>query len=131
MGNTKRRVETAGAPAAIGPYSQGVVVESLGLVFSSGQIGMDPATGDLVPGGIEAEMRRVLLNLQAVLEAAGSGMDRVLRTTLYLVDMGEFTVANAVYAEHVRPPLPARSTVAVAALPKGARVEMDVIAALQ
>ncbi|MFB3909009.1 MAG: Rid family detoxifying hydrolase [Candidatus Eisenbacteria bacterium] len=131
MDLTHRRIETAGAPQAIGPYSQGVAIPELGLVFTSGQIGLDPGTGELVAGGIEAQARRVLQNVEAILEAAGSGMDRIVRSTLYLVDMADFGLVNSLYAEKVGAPLPARSTIAAAALPKGARIELDVIASVR
>lgn len=122
-----REVRTARAPAPVGPYSQ--AVECDGLVFASGQIPIDPATGTLVEGGIEAQTERVLANLRAVLEAAGSGLDRVLRTTLYLVDLGLFPRVNAIYAEHFASgPRPARATVQVSALPLGAQIEIDAIA---
>jgi 2-iminobutanoate/2-iminopropanoate deaminase len=119
-------VTTASAPAAIGPYSQAVAVGD--LVFCSGQIGLDPATGEIVPGGIEAETRRVLANLAAVLAAAGCRPDDALRTTIYLADLGDFALVNGLYGAWVGNPAPARSTVGVAALPRGARVEIDVVA---
>jgi len=119
-------VSTAAAPAAIGPYSQAVAVGD--LVFCSGQIGLDPATGELVAGGIEAETRRVLANLAAVLAAAGCGPADALRTTIYLADLGDFALVNGLYGAWVGDPAPARSTVGVAALPRGARVEIDVVA---
>lgn len=120
-------VHTAAAPEPVGPYSQAVVHG--GLVYCSGQIPLDPATGRLVEGEIEDQTRRVLANLSAVLEAAGSGLDRVLRTSVYLVDLSLFPRVNAVYAEaFTGEPPPARSTVQVAALPLGARVEIDLIA---
>ena len=131
MKGERRIVGTDGAPAALGPYSQGIVLPELGLVFSAGQIGLDPKTGRLVGGGIEAEMARVLDNLEAVLAAAGSGLDCVVRSTLYLIDLGEFDAANRIYAARISAPLPARSTVEVSRLPKGARVEMDLIAILR
>jgi 2-iminobutanoate/2-iminopropanoate deaminase len=126
-----RAVETREAPAAIGPYSQAVVVADLGLVFTSGQIGLEPATGQIVPGGIEAEFVRVLANLRAVLEESGSGFDRIVKTTVFLLDLSEFATVNRLYAERIGAPFPARSTVGVAALPRGARVEMDVVATLR
>jgi 2-iminobutanoate/2-iminopropanoate deaminase len=124
------RVQTDRAPEAIGPYSQAVSLPELGLVFTSGQIGLDPATGKLVDGGIEAEARQVLENLAGVLEACGSGLHRVVRTTVYLIDLADFERFNVVYGERVGEPLPARSTVGVASLPKGARLEVDLIASL-
>jgi 2-iminobutanoate/2-iminopropanoate deaminase len=117
---------TPDAPAAIGPYSQ--AVEAGGMVFCSGQIGLDPASGQLVGGGTVAEAERVLQNLAAVLAAAGLGFEHIVRTTIYLVDLAEFAAVNEVYARFVRPPYPARATVGVAALPRGARVEIDAIA---
>ncbi len=124
-----KSVETVSAPAPIGPYSQAVVHG--GLVFASGQIPIDPATGALVEGSIEAQTERVIRNLAAVLEAAGSDLDRVLKTTVYVTDLALFARVNEVYARHFGDaPSPARATVEVAALPLGALVEMDAIAAL-
>jgi 2-iminobutanoate/2-iminopropanoate deaminase len=114
------------APAAIGPYSQAIAIE--GLVFCSGQLGLDPLSGQMVTGGVVAETRRALDNLKAVLAAADSSLDRVVRTSVYLVDLGEFQTMNAIYAEYFPNCPPARSTVQVAALPRGARVEIDAIA---
>lgn len=131
MTRTHQRIQTDRAPRAIGPYSQAIVVRELGLVFTCGQIGIDPATGELVEGGIEAEARRALDNLEGVLEAAGAGMDRVVKATVYMVDLGEFAQFNQIYAERVRAPLPARSTIGVSSLPKGARLEIDLIASLR
>lgn len=123
-------VETDAAPAPVGPYTQAIVHG--GLVFASGQIPIDPATGRLVEGEIEAQAERVIRNLAAVLEAAGSGLDRVLRTTVYVTDLSLFARVNEVYARHFQhAPTPARATVQVAALPLGAAVEMDAIAALE
>jgi len=119
-------VATPDAPAAIGPYSQ--AVEAGGLVFCSGQIGLDPASGQLVGGGTVAEAERVLQNLAAVLAAAGLGFEHVVRTTVYLVDLADFAAVNDVYARFVRAPFPARATLGVAALPRGALVEIDAIA---
>lgn len=120
-------VRTAGAPEPVGPYSQAVVHD--GLVYCSGQIPLDPATGKLVEGGIEEQMRQVVANLRAVLEAAGSSLERVLRCSVYVVDLSLFPRVNAVYAESFTgTPAPARSTVQVAALPMGADVEIDLIA---
>ena len=124
---TLRAVRTSAAPAPVGPYSQAVVAG--GFVFASGQIPLDPATGKLVGGEIEAQTERVLDSLRAVLEAAGSSLDRVVRASVYLVDLAAFPRVNAVYARYfVSDPKPARSTVQVAALPLGAQVEIDVIA---
>ena len=124
-----RAVLTPAAPAPVGPYSQAVVAG--GFVFASGQIPLDPATGKLVSGEIEAQTERVLDNLRAVLEAAGSSFDRVVRASVYLVDLAVFPRMNAVYARYFRSdPKPARSTVQVAALPLGAQVEIDVVASV-
>lgn len=126
---TRRPVTTAGAPAAIGPYSQGIATD--GLLFCSGQLGLDPASGELVDGGVEAEAERALRNLAAVLDSAGLAMADVVKTTIFLADMADFATVNAVYQRHVPDPPPARSTVQVAALPKGGRVEIEAIAARQ
>jgi 2-iminobutanoate/2-iminopropanoate deaminase len=117
---------TEGAPKAIGPYSQGVVEG--GFVFCSGQIPLDPATGDLVAGGIEASTERVLDNMEAVLKSAGLGFHDVVKTTVFLVKGEDFPAMNAIYALRFGDHRPARSTVIVAALPRGASVEIDVIA---
>ena len=115
------------APAPVGPYSQ--AVEHDGWIFASGQIPLDPASGELVGGEIEDQTRQVLANLRAVLEAAGASLDDVVRTTIYLIDLGHFPRVNAVYAEHfTAEPQPARATVQVAALPLGAAIEIDAIA---
>jgi len=123
----KRIVATRGAPAAIGPYSQ--AVEAGGFVFLSGQIPLDPATGAMVEGGVEAQAERVMENLGAVLAAAGLGFDAVVRTTVYLADLGDFAKVNEVYGRRFPKDPPARATVQVAALPRGARVEIDAVAA--
>ena len=125
---TRRAVSTSGAPAAIGPYSQGIVSE--GFLFCSGQAALDPASGVLVEGGIDAETERVMANLTAVLDAAGATWEDVVKTTIFLVDMADFAVVNGIYGRFVTDPPPARSTVGVAALPKGARVEIEVVARL-
>ena len=122
----RQPVETPQAPKAIGPYAQ--AIRAGGLVYTSGQIGIDPATGALVPGGIEAQTRRVLENLKAVLAASGSSLEKVLRVTVYLTDLGHFQAMNRIFAEYLDAHRPARSTVGVAALPMGALVEMDMIA---
>lgn len=116
------------APKALGPYN---VANLFGdLVFASGQLGLDPATGELVPGGIEAETRQALTNIQHVLEAAGSSLGHVLKTTVFLRDMGDFAKMNAIYAEYFNTNFPARSTIQVAALPKGGAVEIEAVACL-
>lgn len=122
----RTKIETAAAPAAIGPYAQANVFG--GLIFTSGQIPIDPVTGELVAGGIEAQTERSLKNVSAILEAAGSSMDRVLKTTVFLSDMNNFAAMNAVYARHFNGEnLPSRSAVQ-AALPKGALVEIEAVA---
>lgn len=121
-----RRIETKGAPAAIGPYSQAMV--SGGVVYTAGQIAMDPASGELVAGDVGVQTDRVLRNLRAVLEAAGSGLDRVLKTTVFLADMADFTAMNEVYARHFGDHRPARSTVQAGGLPRNVAVEIDAIA---
>jgi 2-iminobutanoate/2-iminopropanoate deaminase len=123
-----RTISTDRAPKAIGPYSQGIAAS--GFLFLSGQIPLDPVTGDLVQGTVREEVTRVMENLKAVLEAAGSGLDRVVRTTVFLTDLKDFAAMNEVYARYFGAHRPARSTVQVAALPKGARVEIDAISAL-
>lgn len=123
---TRHAVSTTGAPAAIGPYSQGIAAG--GLVFCSGQVGLDPANGELVEGGVEAEAERALRNLSAVLDAAGCSLGDVVKTTVFLADIGDFAAVNAVYGRFLPDPPPARSTFAVAALPKGARIEVEAIA---
>ena len=124
----KRAVESPYAPKAIGPYSQAVV--SAGLVFCSGQIGLDPHTGQLVEGDVRSQARRVLQNLAAVLAAAGSSMDRVVRCTVYLKDLADFQAVNEEYAAFFADPAPARATVEVSRLPRDARVEIDAIAVI-
>jgi 2-iminobutanoate/2-iminopropanoate deaminase len=121
-------VSTAGAPRAIGPYSQGV--RAGGFLFTAGQVGFDPATGELVDEGIAEQTARVLENLRAILEAAGVDLKCVVKTTVFLVDMADFGAMNDVYARAFGDHRPARSTVAVAALPRGARVEIEAVAAL-
>ena len=120
-------VATPNAPRAIGPYSQ--ATRAGGLLFTAGQVGFDPSTGELVDGGISEQTERVLQNVQAILQAAGLDLADVVKTTVFLVDMADFAAMNTVYARAFGDHRPARSTVAVAALPRGARVEIDAIAA--
>jgi 2-iminobutanoate/2-iminopropanoate deaminase len=123
----KEIVQTPDAPAAIGPYSQAVRFGN--LVVTSGQIPLT-ASGDLVEGGVEAQTRQVIENLRAVLQAAGTDLDRVVKTTVFLADMNEFSVMNGVYEQEFSAPYPARSTVQVARLPRDVRVEIEVLAEL-
>jgi 2-iminobutanoate/2-iminopropanoate deaminase len=122
---SRQAISTGGAPAAIGPYSQ--AIRSGDMVFCSGQLGLEPVSGELVEG-VEAQADRALRNLQSVLDAAGLGFDDVVKTTIFLADIGDFAAVNAVYARFMPDPPPARSTVQVAALPKGGLVEIDAIA---
>ena len=114
------------APEAIGPYEQ--AIKANGFAYTAGQIGLEPASGELVSGGVEPQARRVLDNVTAVLEAAGSSWGRAVKTTIYLTDMGHFAAVNAIYEGYLGLTRPARTTVAVAALPKGALVEVEVVA---
>jgi 2-iminobutanoate/2-iminopropanoate deaminase len=123
-----RTISTDRAPKAIGPYSQGIAAS--GFLFLSGQVPLDPGTGQLVQGTVQEEVARVLENLKGVLEVAGSGLHRVVRTTVYLTSLEDFTAMNEVYARYFGEHRPARSTVQVAALPRGARVEIDAIASV-
>jgi 2-iminobutanoate/2-iminopropanoate deaminase len=124
--SVKRIIQTAQAPQAIGPYSQ--AVEANGLIFASGQIPIDPVTGQFVQGGIAEQTERVLKNLAAVLEAAGSGLDRIVKTTVFLASMEEFASMNEVYGRFFAADPPARATVQAARLPRDARVEIEAIA---
>ena len=124
----KKIVSTEKAPKAIGPYSQAIRTEN--LLFTAGQIGLDPDTMEIVEGGIEAQTRRVLTNLKHVLETADSGLNFVVKTTVFLQDMADFAKMNAIYAEFFPENPPARSTVQVAGLPKGALVEIECVALL-
>jgi 2-iminobutanoate/2-iminopropanoate deaminase len=129
MPSTKTAISTTDAPAAIGPYSQAIRIGD--TLYTSGQVALDPHTGSLVPGGIEAQTTRVLENLKAVLAAAGIDLVHVVKTTVFLKDLKDFTAMNAIYAHYFAPPgtvAPARSTVQVAALPKDALVEIECIA---
>ena len=119
-------IHTESAPKAIGPYSQAIRIGD--FVYTAGQVSIVPATGDLIAGDIEAQTRQALNNLKAVLEAAGSGLDKVVKTTVFMTDLGDFTRMNGVYAEFFPSQPPARSTVQVAALPKGAMVEIECVA---
>lgn len=123
---TRHAVSTTAAPAAIGPYSQGILAGE--LVFCSGQVGLDPSTGNLVEGGVEVEAERALRNLTAVLDAAGCTFADVVKTTVFLARIDDFGAVNAVYGRFMPDPPPARSTFAVGALPKGALVEVEAIA---
>lgn len=124
-----RIIRTDHAPAAIGTYSQAVAVGS--TVYVSGQIPLDPATGTLVTGGIDSEIRRAFDNLLAIAQAAGGTLDDVVKLTLYLTDLGHFAQVNQIMAEYFQEPYPARATVGVASLPRGARIEMDCILSLE
>ena len=119
-------IKTEGAPAAIGPYSQ--AVRAGGFIFCSGQIPTDPKTGEFVPGGVAEQTEQVMRNLMAVLEAAGSGLDRIVKTTVFLADMNDFAAMNEVYGRYFQENPPARATVQAARLPRDARVEIEAIA---
>lgn len=121
----RAEVATNAAPGAIGPYSQGIRAGE--LVFTAGQIGLDPQSGELLEG-VAAQAERALRNLAAILDAAGTTLERVVKTTIFLADMADFAAVNEVYARHFSPPYPARSTVAVRTLPKGALVEIEAVA---
>ena len=123
---TRRAVSTSAAPSAVGPYSQAISTGD--LVFCSGQVGLDPASGELVPGGVEAETERALKNLAAVLDAAGCSLGDVVKTTCFLADIADFATFNGIYGRFFPDPPPARSTFQVAALPKAARVEIEAVA---
>ena len=122
----KKVIKTDKAPKPIGPYSAGVRAGH--LIFTAGQIGLDPLTGEVVPGGIQAETRQVFRNLQGVLEATGSSLQEIVKTTVFLRDMNDFAQMNTIYAEFFSQDYPARSTVQVSALPKGVAVEIEAIA---
>jgi 2-iminobutanoate/2-iminopropanoate deaminase len=123
---SKEVVSTPDAPAAVGPYSQGMV--GGGLVFTAMQIPLVPGSGELAPGGIEAQTRQVLANVQAVIEAAGSSLARAVKVTVYLTDLGDFGTVNAIYAEFFPEPAPARAVVGVAGIPRGARIAVEAVA---
>ena len=122
-----KAIHTNNAPAAIGPYSQAIEVH--GFVFASGQIPIDPATGDFVEGGIKEQTKQALTNASNILKEAGTDLSHVVKTTVYMADMGDFAAMNEIYAQFFNEPYPARSAVAVKALPKGALVEVEVLAA--
>ena len=122
-------ISTKNAPAAIGPYSQAIQVGN--LVYTSGQIPIDPSTGAFVEGGIKEQTRQSLTNVKAILEEAGLSMSNVVKTTVFMADMGDFAEMNTVYAEFFTEPYPARSAVAVKTLPKGALVEIEVVAEIK
>ena len=122
-------VQTDAAPGAIGPYSQAIVGN--GLVLTAGQLGVDPQTGEFAGASAAEQASQAMRNLGAVLDAAGTGWDRVLKTTIFLVDMADFAAVNEEYLKHLAPPFPARSTIGVAALPRGGRVEIECIATLE
>lgn len=122
-----KQISTQNAPAAIGPYSQAIEVN--GFVYASGQLPIDPATGAFTEGGVKEQTRQSLLNVKAILEEAGLALSNVVKTTVYLADMGDFAAMNEVYSQFFAQPFPARSAIAVKALPKGALVEVEVVAA--
>jgi 2-iminobutanoate/2-iminopropanoate deaminase len=124
----KQIVETKNAPQAIGPYSQ--AISANGFIFASGQIPLDPATGELVAGGVAEQTEQVLRNLSAVLEAAGASLESVVKTTVFLADINDFAAMNDVYGRHFNARPPARATVAAGGLPRGARVEIEAIASV-
>lgn len=125
----KKIIATAEAPAAVGPYSQAVAVG--GLLFCAGQIPLDPATGEIIPGDVTAQTERVCQNIAAVLKANSMTFANVVKTTVFLTSMGDFAAMNAVYAKFFTQPFPARSTVAVVGLPRGAQVEIEVVASVE
>lgn len=124
---SKQIIHTANAPAAVGPYSQAVAATGSKTVYLSGQIGLEPATGELVAESFEAQVRQAFANLKAVVAAAGGTLDNVVKLTLFLTDLGKFAAANAIMAEIIPQPFPARSTVGVASLPKDAQFEVEAI----
>ncbi len=121
-------IKTSSAPAAIGPYSQGIRVSAGKMLFTAGQVPLDPATGQMVTGDIKAQTRRVLENVKAILQAAGASFENVVKTTVFMTDLNEFAAMNEVYAEFFSTNPPARSTVEVRALPRGAKVEIETMA---
>jgi reactive intermediate/imine deaminase len=127
---SKTIIHTDAAPAAVGPYSQAVSTQGARLVFLSGQIGLEPGTGELVSENFEGQVRQSFANMQAVIEAAGGTLDDIVKLTLFLTDLSKFASANAIMAEIIPQPYPARSTLGVASLPKGAQFEVEAILAL-
>ena len=124
---SKQIIHTDDAPAAVGPYSQAVAASGSKTVYLSGQIGLEPATGELVAESFEAQVRQAFANLKAVVAAAGGTLDNIVKLTLFLTDLGKFAAANAIMAELIPQPFPARSTIGVASLPKGAQFEVEAI----
>ncbi|HEY0295113.1 MAG TPA: Rid family detoxifying hydrolase [Bordetella sp.] len=124
---SKQIIHTDAAPAAVGPYSQAVAATGSKTVYLSGQIGLEPATGELVAESFEAQVRQAFANLTAVVDAAGGTLDGIVKLTLFLTDLGKFALANAIMAEIIPQPFPARSTVGVASLPKGAQFEVEAV----
>ena len=124
---TRETIKTTSAPSAIGPYSQGVKAQGM-LIYTAGQIALDPGTGEVVPGSIKEQTRRVLENLRAILEAGGSDLDHVVKATVFLKDMGDFGAMNEIYAGYFTKSPPARSTIEVARLPKDVLVEIEAVA---
>ena len=122
----KKVISTQNAPAAIGPYSQAILVND--FLFASGQLGIDPSTGEFVAGGVPEQTEQIFRNIKAVLDESGFSIDQVIKTTVFLADMADFQDMNTVYAKHFREPYPARSAVAVKTLPKNALVEIEIIA---
>jgi 2-iminobutanoate/2-iminopropanoate deaminase len=127
----RETIKTPSAPAAIGPYSQGIKTSAGKMIFTAGQIALDPAAGRLIEGDIAAQTRRALDNVKAILTTAGASLENVVKTTVFMSDLGEFAAMNEVYAEYFPANPPARSTVEVKALPRGAKVEIEAIAVVQ
>lgn len=126
----KQVIHTDAAPAAVGPYSQAVAVNSGKLVFLSGQIGLEPNTGELISENFEGQVRQSFANMQAVIQAAGGSLDHIVKLTLFLTDLSKFASANAIMADIIPQPYPARSTIGVTSLPKGAQFEVEAVIAL-
>ena len=127
----RETIKTSNAPAAIGPYSQGIKISAGKMVFTAGQIPLDPATGRLIEGDIASQTRRALDNVKAILAASGAGLQNVVKTTVFMADLGEFAAMNEVYGEYFSANPPARSTIEVKALPRGAKVEIEAIAIVE